>query len=124
MIRRPPRSTRTDTPFPYTTLFRAPVTVNDPQLTARMRPSLQAAIGAENVYQPPLQMGAEDFAYYAKQVPSMFFFVGATAKGIDPAQAPSNHSPEFMLDESALDVGLRALLQVTLDYLDGTGAGA
>src|SRR3546814_14471515 len=26
MIRRPPRSTRTDTLFPYTTLFRAPVT--------------------------------------------------------------------------------------------------
>src|SRR3546814_7455945 len=24
MIRRPPRSTRTDTPFPYTTLFRSP----------------------------------------------------------------------------------------------------
>src|SRR3546814_223601 len=61
-----------------------PVTVNDPQLTARMLPSLQAAIGADNVYQPPLQMGAEDFAYYAKQVPSMFLFVGATAQGIAP----------------------------------------
>src|SRR3546814_17873855 len=24
MIRRPPRTTRTDTPFPYTTLFRSP----------------------------------------------------------------------------------------------------
>jgi amidohydrolase len=95
-----------------------PVTINDPALTARMLPSLQAAIGADNVYEPPLQMGAEDFAYYAKEVPSMFFFVGATAKGIDPAKAPSNHSPEFMLDESALDVGLRAMLQVTLDYLD------
>src|SRR3546814_17799235 len=89
-----------------------------------MLPSLQAAIGADNVYQPPLQMGAEDFAYYAKQVPSMFFFVGATAQGIDPAQAPSNHSPEFMLDASARDVGLRSLLQVPLDYLSGPGARA
>src|SRR3546814_2744468 len=26
MLRRPPRSTRTDTPFPYTTLFRSPET--------------------------------------------------------------------------------------------------
>src|SRR3546814_6274302 len=26
MIRRPPRSTRTDTLFPYTTLFRSPIT--------------------------------------------------------------------------------------------------
>jgi amidohydrolase len=62
-------------------------------------------------------MGAEDFAFYAREVPSMFFFVGATAPGIDPATAPSNHSPLFTLDETALDVGLRAMLQVTLDYL-------
>ena len=96
-----------------------PVTVNDPDLTARMLPSLRAAAGAENVIEPPLQMGAEDFAYYAREVPSMFFFVGATSEGIDPATAPSNHSPEFLLDEASLDLGLRAMLQVTLDYLEG-----
>jgi len=96
-----------------------PVTVNDPDLTARMLPSLRAAAGTENVIEPPLQMGAEDFAYYAREVPSMFFFVGATSEGIDPATAPSNHSPEFLLDEASLDVGLRAMLQVTLDYLEG-----
>lgn len=97
-----------------------PVTVNDPALTARMLPSLRAAIGGENVIEPPLQMGAEDFAHYAREVPSMFFFVGATAEGTDPATAPSNHSPEFLLDEASLDVGLRAMLQVALDYLEGT----
>ena len=94
-----------------------PVTVNDPALTARMLPSLLAAAGAGNVVETPLQMGAEDFSYYAREVPAMFFFVGATAKGLDPATAPGNHSPQFLLDESALDLGLRALLQVTLDYL-------
>lgn len=94
-----------------------PVTYNDPALTARMLPSLKAVVGDANVIEPPLQMGAEDFSFYAKEVPSMFFFVGATAPGIDPATAPSNHSPKFALDESSLDIGLRALLQVTLDYL-------
>ena len=94
-----------------------PVTVNDPALTARMTPSLEAVAGPGNVVETPLQMGAEDFSYYAREGPSMFFFVGATAPGIDPATAPSNHSPRFKLDESALDLGLRALLQVTLDYL-------
>ncbi|WP_242111772.1 M20 family metallopeptidase [Luteimonas aquatica] len=94
-----------------------PVTYNDPALTAKMLPSLQATVGAGNVYEPSLQMGAEDFSFYAKQVPAMFFFVGSTAEGTDPATAPSNHSPKFLLDESSLDVGLRALLQVTLDYL-------
>ena len=84
-----------------------------------MLPSLKAAAGADNVVEPPLQMGAEDFSYFAQQAPAMFFFVGATAPGIDPATAPSNHSPLFKLDESSLDLGLRALLQVTLDYLHG-----
>ncbi|HET8819823.1 MAG TPA: amidohydrolase [Xanthomonadaceae bacterium] len=94
-----------------------PVTINDPALTASMLPSLRAA--AEQVVEPPLQMGAEDFAYYAREVPSMFWFVGATAPGIDPTTAPGNHSPLFVLDESALDIGFRSMLQVTLDYLHG-----
>jgi amidohydrolase len=84
-----------------------------------MRPSLEAVAGKDNVVEPPLQMGAEDYAYFAREVPSMYFFVGATAKGIDPATAPGNHSPQFNMDESALDLGLRAMLQVTLDYLHG-----
>jgi len=96
-----------------------PVTVNAPDLTARMRPSLEAVVGAGNVIEPPLQMGAEDFAWYAREVPSMFFFVGATAPGIDPITAPGNHSPGFLLDESALDIGPRAPLQVTLAHLPG-----
>jgi metal-dependent amidase/aminoacylase/carboxypeptidase family protein len=65
-----------------------------------------------------LVMGAEDFSYYANEVPGFFFFVGATPPGQDASTAPSNHSPEFFLDESALKVGTRSLLQVALDYLD------
>ena len=40
-----------------------------------------------------------------------------TPAGVDPVSAPSNHSPAFFLDEGALQVGTRALLQVSLDYL-------
>ena len=94
-----------------------PVTVNDPALTARMLPSLQKVAGAGNVVDPGLTMGAEDFSFYAREVPGLFFFVGATPRGQDPMRAPSNHSDRFYLDESALDLGLRALLQVALDYL-------
>jgi len=100
-----------------------PVTYNDPALTARMLPSLKAVAGDKNVIDMPLVMGAEDFSYYAKEVPAMFFFVGSTEAGVDPATAPSNHSPKFKLDESSLDLGLRAMLQVTLDYLNGAKAG-
>lgn len=96
-----------------------PVTVNDPALTARMLPSLEKVAGSGNVIDPGLNMGAEDFSQYAMQVPGMFFFVGATPAGQDAMTAPSNHSDKFFVDESALDLGLRALLQVSLDYLNG-----
>lgn len=93
-----------------------PVTVNHPALTARVVPSLEAAVGRDNVVEMDLNMGAEDFSYYAREVPGFFFFVGATPRGQDPTKAPSNHSPEFFLDEEALKVGTRAMLQVVLDY--------
>jgi len=94
-----------------------PVTVNDPALTARMRPSLEKAIGADKVIEPSLTMGSEDFSYFANQVPGMFFFVGATPAD-QVGTAAVNHSPEFFMDEGALDVGLRSMLQVALDYLN------
>ena len=96
-----------------------PVTVNDVALSNRMRGSLVSAVGDANVINVDLNMGAEDFSYYAREVPGFFFFVGATPQGQDALKAPSNHSPEFFLDESALDVGLRSMLQVSLDYLHG-----
>jgi len=94
-----------------------PVTVNHPALTARMVPSLDKAVGADNVVEMDLNMGAEDFSFYAREVPGFFFFVGATPRGQDAISAPSNHSPEFFLDEEALRVGTRSMLQVALDYL-------
>ncbi len=95
-----------------------PATVNDPALTLKSVPSLTKAVGADNVIAMDLVMGAEDFSYYANQVPGFFFFVGATPQGQDANAAPSNHSPQFFLDESALKVGTRSMLQVSLDYLN------
>lgn len=56
-------------------------------------------------------------AQYSRVGPTLFFFVGSTAADIDPASAPINHSPQFVLDEKSLQVGSRAMLQVALDYL-------
>ncbi|HWS40471.1 MAG TPA: amidohydrolase [Arenimonas sp.] len=96
-----------------------PVMVNNPELTTRSINGLIKTAGDKNVVNMSLVMGAEDFSYYAQEVPGFFFFVGATSKGQDASRAPSNHSPQFFLDESALPLGTRALLQVSLDYLTG-----
>jgi amidohydrolase len=96
-----------------------PVNSNDPALTARVRTSLESALGKMHVTESPRWMASEDFPQLALSVPapSVYFFVGATPAGTDPATAPSNHSPKFFLDEGALDVGTRAMLQAGLDYL-------
>jgi amidohydrolase len=96
----------------------APATINDPALAQRVRPSLETAVGADNVVEMPLVTVAEDFSQYTQHLPGFFFFVGSTAPGIDPATAPINHSPQFLLDEQALQVGSKAMLQVAMDYLN------
>jgi amidohydrolase len=82
-----------------------------------MLPTLQRVAGAENVRVTSLQTGAEDFSYYTRRAPSLFFFVGITPPGQDPATAPDNHSPLFYVDEAGLKTGMRALLAVAVDYL-------
>jgi len=95
-----------------------PVLVNDPALAARVRASIGKAIGADHVIEARPWMASEDFAYFAKEVPSVYFFVGATPAGQDALKAPTNHSPKFFMDEGALKLGMESMLQATLDYLN------
>jgi len=97
-----------------------PVLVNDGALTARMVPSLEHVAGTGRVVQIPYLTSAEDFAFYAQRVPSLFFQLGVTPAGSDPATVAGVHSPRFRLDEAALPIGLRAMLGVAVDYLQGT----
>jgi len=96
-----------------------PVNYNDPALTARVRASLETAIGKQHVSEAARWMASEDFPSLGLSVPapSVYFFVGATPVGTDPATAPVNHSPKFFLDEGALDIGTQAMLQAALDFL-------
>lgn len=94
-----------------------PVTYNDPALTEKMLPSFIKAAGQENVKRIPADTGAEDFAYYVQRVPGLYFFVGACPPEIDPAKAPTHHTPDFMMDERGMATGVRALLDLTLDYM-------
>ena len=93
-----------------------PVTVNDPELTEKMRPTLQKVFGENNIVDPGLITGAEDFSYFANEVPGLFFFLGVTPQGQDARMAPSNHSPKFYVDEPALLNGVKAFIQLVQDY--------
>lgn len=95
-----------------------PITTNDPELTARMMPTLERVAGAGRVLLAPAVLGAEDFAFYQEKIPGLFYFVGTRPKGVSAQEAPSNHSPKFFVDESGLELGVRSLIHLTLDYLN------
>ena len=96
---------------------KTPVTYNDVALTEKMLPSLQKAAGADNVIRINAVTGAEDFAFYQQKVPGFFFFVGAMLPDQDPDKVPSHHTPDFIIDERGFITGLKAMLDVTLDYM-------
>ncbi|WP_258241042.1 M20 family metallopeptidase [Pseudidiomarina homiensis] len=95
-----------------------PVTINNPELTAQMLPTIEQVAGADKVKVNPLVTGAEDFSFYALEVPGLFVFLGITPEGQDPATAPSNHSPYFYADEDALKVGTELYVNWVFDYAE------
>lgn len=94
-----------------------PVTINNPDLTTQMLPTLKKVAGTDNVLEIPKITASEDFSFYAQEVPGLFFFLGGTPADQDPAKAPYNHSPYFYVDESSFKVGTKALSQLAIDYL-------
>jgi amidohydrolase len=96
-----------------------PPVINDAGLTQRALPIFEQLVGKDKVQLLGLQTVAEDFSFFAAQaqVPSLFFWVGITPPGKDPATTPFNHSPLFYLDEAGLITGIRAMLAVTTDFL-------
>ncbi|MDQ6813568.1 MAG: amidohydrolase [Bacteroidota bacterium] len=101
--------------IPYSSHY--PVTFNNVALTNKMLPSLQKTAGVENVMLKPAVTGAEDFSFFQEKVPGLFIFLGGMPKGGNPKTAPSHHTPDFFIDETGLTLGVKALANLTLDYM-------
>ena len=99
-----------------------PVTVNDPELTERMRPTLERISDGRPLVEPTLVTGAEDFSYFADASSGLYMFLGATAPGEEPLAAPSNHSPLFDFHEPNMELGVRSFVHLTADYLGAGGS--
>jgi amidohydrolase len=105
--------------IPYSTHY--PVTYNDPALTEKMVPTLQETAGAGNLVLSPPVTGAEDFSFFEEKVPGIFFFLGGMPKGGDPITAPAHHTPDFYIDESGFALGVKALCNLAVDYMNEKG---
>ncbi|MEO0528293.1 MAG: amidohydrolase [Bacteroidota bacterium] len=92
------------------------ITYNDPGLTAQMVPTLENAAGKENVLIHKAITGAEDFSYFQKEVPGFYFFLGGMTPG--NTEAFPHHTPDFKIDDNGLLLGVKAMTQLSLDYLN------
>jgi amidohydrolase len=95
-----------------------PVTFNDIELTKKMLPSLQKAAGEGNVIIIPAVTGAEDFSFFANVIPSLYFFTGGKPLDTPEGQAYPHHTPDFFIDESSMETGVKAMTQLTIDYMN------
>ncbi|WP_276392325.1 amidohydrolase [Eudoraea chungangensis] len=92
------------------------ITYNDPALVAEMIPTLERIAGKENVLTQNAITGAEDFSYFQREVPGFFFFLGGMTPG--NTEAFPHHTPDFKIDDSGLLLGVKALTELTMDYLN------
>lgn len=81
-----------------------PCVMNNEKVNASARKKAEEYMGTKNVSETELRMGAEDFGYYAQQIPACFYRLGTmnTAKGITAGV----HTPVFNIDESAIEIGM------------------
>lgn len=91
------------------------ITFNDPELTQEMLSTLKKVAGTDHVELMNATTGGEDFSFFQEKVPGLYFYLGGMPKGGEPTR---HHTPGFYIDESGLLLGVKAMTQLTLDYLD------
>ncbi|MBL7733346.1 MAG: amidohydrolase [Chitinophagaceae bacterium] len=81
-----------------------PCVYNNEALSAAAMQLAREFAGANNVSETELRMGAEDFGYYAQQIPACFYRLGTmnAARGITAGV----HTPVFNIDENAIEAGM------------------
>ena len=92
------------------------ITYNQPELARQMLPTLKRVAGDQNVIAQKAITGAEDFSYFQREIPGFFFFLG----GMTPGNTESypHHTPDFIIDDAGMQLGVKAMTELTLDYLN------
>lgn len=93
-----------------------PFVFNDPQLTAKTRQYAEEYLGKENVLELDIRMTAEDFSYFANEIPGCFYRLGVmnTEKGI----TSNLHTATFDVDESSLETGIGLMTWIVMNELN------
>ena len=95
-----------------------PITYNDPELTQMMAPTLKAVAGEDHVAYIKAVTGAEDFSFFAQEVPGLYFFLGGMPLSGPPT---GHHTPDFYVEDSSMKLGVRTMSNLVIDYFDQAG---
>ena len=91
-----------------------PSTFNDAALHKRLQQPLEKVFGADHVLPVPPIMGSEDFAFYSRLMPSMFYFIGAQHTAGDTYFV---HHPKMVVNEDCIPLGARFLAEAAVELL-------
>ncbi len=94
--------------------LRYPSLLNDSSIHSKIGNSLSTVFGNENVIEIDPMLASEDFAFYSRQIPSMFYFLGAKSSVSDPFFL---HHPKMQVNEDCIAPGATFLTQAALDLL-------
>ena len=94
-----------------------PITFNNLELTEKMKHTLIRVAGKENTILARASTGAEDFSYFANEVPGFFYRLGGMPLGEHPNKGYSHHTPDFYVDDKGLLLGIKTMTTLAIDYL-------
>jgi len=97
-----------------------PPLMNDPELAKTAFSVLKKVVGEEKiVYVEKPALGGEDFAFFSKEIPALFLWLGCRPEGVAREDMPPLHNNMFLPDEKALSLGVETLVSCALEYLEG-----
>jgi amidohydrolase len=94
-----------------------PITYNDGQLASEMLPVLEKVAGKDHVQELKPITGAEDFSYIANEVPGFYISLGGKPPSTPDDQVAAHHTPDFYIDESGFDNGVKAMAAMAWQYM-------
>lgn len=92
-----------------------PFVYNNPELTERAKSAAESFLGKEKVFELDMRMTAEDFAFYAQEIPGSFYRLGVAA--ISDKEILNLHSATFNVDEQSIETGMGLMTWLAIEEL-------
>ena len=90
-----------------------PPVINHKESTDKIKNIAKNIVGENNVMNPYLSMGGEDFSYFLNKIPGCFFFLGSSPKNSPPMSIPQ-HCSHFDIDEESMLIGSSIFVELAL----------